>query len=416
MKRKLINIFIFCTISICCNAQVDGYKFYAALDSITASGFYNIVLTPNINAHLKTDYSDVRIVNAAGKWVPHAIHVPNKEINRDAFNLALSYKLIENNKTNSVIIINEKYRALNNIELSIRNTAAVRYCTLSGSDDSANWFVISDSVLINPITAESNNVNTFRFNFPLNNYQYYKLIIVNNNKDPLNIYKIASSVLYNESIYIQNKVIENPSTTIEQKDSGKISYIKVIQKNPYHFDEINISIGAVKYYVRNIEIFVPTSASHSFAHPGEMVTSYIFTNNSNLSFHVPLINPIVFYLKINNEDNLPLKVNKVNTTINEHFINAYLEKNESYRLIIGNENASLPNYDIAKLNLTLKDTATFIMPKDIITFPQQALKQKKKTNDKWIIWTALIAGLFILLLLTKKLLSELDKKNHHDNI
>jgi hypothetical protein len=417
MKRKWINIFVCCTISICCNAQVEGYKFYAALDSIKTSGFYNIVLSPEINAHLKTDYSDVRIVNGAGKWVPHALHVPNNEISRDAVNLELKYSLLENNKTNSIFIINEKYRALNNIELSIRNTAAERYCSLSGSDDSKNWYVINDSILINPTPTEAKSVNTFRVNFPLNNYKFYKLIIVNSNKDPLDINKITSSSVYNEPLFIQNKIIENPNTTIVQKDSGKISYIKVTQQHPCHFDGISLKISAIKYYVRKLDVFVPKDVKHSFSNPGQMVESFIFSNNSNLSFRLPIINDSVFYIIINNEDNLPLKINEVTTTVNEHFIKAYLENGNGYRLIMDNENATLPNYDITKLNITINDTVIFIQPKNIIPFPQQEIsKNKKPTNNKWIIWAALIIGLAILLLLTKKMIKEVDKKTTNDTI
>jgi hypothetical protein len=417
MKRKLINIFIYCIISICCNAQVEGYRFYAALDSIKTSGFYNIVLSPEINAHLKTDYSDVRIVNAVGKWVPHALHVPNNEISRDAVNLELKYSLIENNKTNSIFIINEKFRALNNVELSIRNTAAERYCSLSGSDDSENWFVINDSILINPTPTETKIENTFRLNFPLNNYKFYKLIIVNSNKDPLDINKITSSTIFNEPLYIQNKIIKNPITTIVQKDSGKISYIKVTQQHPYHFDGISLKISGVKYYVRKLDIFVPKDIKHSFSNPGQMVQSFIFSNNSNLSFPLPIINDSIFYIQINNEDNLPLKVNEVTTTINEHFIKTYLEKNDNYRLVMGNQNAALPNYDITKLNITIRDTAIFLHPNNIVALPQQeSTENKKTTNNKWIIWTALIAGLFILLLLTKKMIKEVDKKTNNDTI
>src|SRR5205809_666274 len=74
MRKKWSSIFVFSMIAICCNAQIAGYKFYTQLDSVKTSGFYNIELTPELNGHLKTDYSDLRIVNDSGKWVPHVLH------------------------------------------------------------------------------------------------------------------------------------------------------------------------------------------------------------------------------------------------------------------------------------------------------------------------------------------------------
>jgi hypothetical protein len=164
-------------------------------------------------------------------------------------------------------------------------------------------------------------------------------------------------------------------------------------------------------------VFSPTDAKHSFSNPGQLVETFTISNNSNLSFRLPIINDSIFYILINNEDNLPLKVMEVTTSFNEHFIKAYLEKGDYYRLIMGNENATLPNYDITKLNLTLIDTAIFIRQNNVVAFPKQEIKEnKKETNNKWIIWTALIAGLFILLLLTKKMIKEVDKKTTNDTL
>jgi hypothetical protein len=419
MKRKLINIFIYCIISICCNAQVEGYRFYAALDSIKTSGFYNIVLSPEINAHLKKDYSDVRIVNTVGKWVSHALHVPAYEITSHSANLDLKYSVLENNRANSIFIINGKDEKLNNIELSIRNSSAERYCSLSGSDDNKNWFVINDSILINPIPSDTKSKNTFNINFPLNDYNFYRLVIFNSNKDPYDVIGITSIAKIEDSGVFKSKVLVNPSPIISQKDSNKISYIKITQQHPYHFDGFNIKVSGVKYYSRNADIFIPTNPNHSFSNPGKLLQSFTISNNSNLNFHLPLlsINDSIFYLLVHNEDNLPLKINEVSTTINEHILKTYLEAGNSYRLIMGNGKAVEPIYDFAKLSFSFRDTATFLTIKNISAFPlQEKTEVKKETNNKWIIWTALLAGLFILLLLTKKMIKEVDKKTTNDTI
>jgi hypothetical protein len=416
MKRKLINIFVCCTISICSKAQTEGFKYYAQLDSIKTSEFYNIALTPTLNAHLKTDYSDIRIINLASKWVPHALHAPAYEISGTAANVELKYEQIENNKTNTTLILNA-VTALKNIEITIRNTAAERYCSLSGSDDNKNWFVINDSILISPIPTETKSINTFEINFPLNNYKYYKLNIKNSNKDPYEINKITSNSLIIESEKIKNKIIKNPTPSIFQKDSGKISYIKVMQQHPYHFDGFYLKLSGVKYYSRNIDFFIPTNTNHSFSNPGKLLQSYTIFNNSNLNFQLPLIKDSVFYLLINNEDNLPLKVNEAGTSLNERFITAYLEKDNQYKLIWGNENATAPIYDIEKLNIKLKDSATYLNINNIEVFPQQTIADtKNNSNNKWIIWVALVAGLSILLILTKKMIKEVDKKTTDDTI
>lgn len=417
MKRKWINIFICCIFSTYCNAQIEGFKFYAALDTVKTAGFYNIALMPEINAHLKTDYSDVRIVNASGKWVPHALHIPTQEIIKETVSTDLKFSVAENNKTNSIFLFDGKKMQLKNIELKIRNTGAERYCSLSGSDDGKNWFVINDSIFINPIPAQEENRNTFRIDFPLSNYSFYKLIVFNSNKNPYDVNGInTSSSIYDPTIY-QTKIFSNPATIILQKDSNKISYIKIIQQHPYHFDGFNIKVSAVKYFNRMMDLYLPNDAKHSFSNPGTLLQSYTISNNSNLSFRTPTIKDSVFYLLVHNEDNLALKVNEVNTTLDQPIIMAYLEIGNSYRLIMDNKNAVMPNYDITKLNLSLRDTAPFLNPKKIIVFPlQEKTEAKNETNNKWVIWVSLITGLAILLLLTKKMIKEVDKKTNNDTI
>ena len=93
INKKLINFLFFFSVSLPTFAQKDGYKFYTNLDSIKKSGFYNIVLSPAINAKLKTDYSDVRIINNANKWVPHVFHSPVNEISRNAIQFNLKFSL-----------------------------------------------------------------------------------------------------------------------------------------------------------------------------------------------------------------------------------------------------------------------------------------------------------------------------------
>ncbi len=416
MKRKLINIFICLCISICSNAQIEGYKYFAFIDSIKKSGFYNISLLPEINAHVKTDYSDVRIVNAASKWVPHALNVPAYQITSHSGNWDLKYSVLENNKKNSIFIINGKDRKLNNIELSIRNSSAERYCSLSGSDDNAQWSVINDSILINPTASDNKSENTFNIDFPLNDYNFYRLVIFNSNKDPYDIIGITYIAKMEDPSIFKSKVILNSTPTISQKDSNKISYIKITQQHPYHFDGFNIKVSGVKYYARNADLFIPTNANHSFSKPGKLLHSYILSNNSSLSFSLPLVNDSVFYLLIHNEDNLPLKINEVNTTLNEHILKTYLEAGDSYRLLMDNEKALEPIYDITKLNISLRDSAPFITTKSITEFPKQEIIIVKESNNKWMLWASLIAGLAVLLLLTKKMIKEVDKKTNNDTI
>lgn len=82
MRKKTINILLLLLISTCTHAQTQGYKYSATLDTVSTAGFYNIALSPMLTAHLKTDLSDIRVINEEGKWVPHVVRIPGGRANK----------------------------------------------------------------------------------------------------------------------------------------------------------------------------------------------------------------------------------------------------------------------------------------------------------------------------------------------
>ena len=411
INKKLINFLFFISVSLPTFAQKDGYNFYTNLDSIKKSGFYNIVLSPAINAKLKTDYSDVRIINNANKWIPHVFHSPGNEISRNAIQFNLKFSLQESNKTKTTIIINAT-KPINNIELLIKNTSVQKFCTLSGSNDNNNWFIISDSILLNPIPSEKSTVSNLKINFVESNYTNFKLVIYNRNKDPYNVL----AILQNATIIgffsnFMDSSWRNPVTTLVQKDSGKFSYIKINQQKTFHFNEINIKAEGIKYYNRNVDLYISDNKTNSFTIPGRFIQSFSIANNSKLELKLPTQNAPTFYLTIHNEDNPALQINEVNTTLSYCYITAYLEKDNDYKLIMGNEQATLPNYDITKDYPNVKNSVTLVNTGKIFAYKNiEEIKTDSYTNSKWIIWAAIIFTLLILLFFTKSMITEVNKK------
>jgi hypothetical protein len=408
MKKKWISFLLFGLISFYCSAQTEGYKFYVPLDTVKKSGFYNIEVTPELSAHVKTDYSDIRIINKNNKWVPHMLHTPwYEQISLVAHDQQFS--IIENSKISTGILIGGVQTRLSNIGLIITNTAAERFCTLSGSDDKKNWFVINDSIVLKPIPSENGSENTLRIDFPPTNYRFYRVVIHNNNKDPFNIKGVVeySNV---EILSPLRKVNNNPATTIQQKDSGKISYIKISQQQPYHFDNISLQLSGVRYYNRKVDLYIPYSDKHTFANPGGLLQTFTVSNNSTLQLKIPLTKASVFYLLINNEDNLPLTVGAVKTTCRNHYITAYLDSGNNYSLIMDNENAVMANYDLSGLNNKISDSIPSLQFGKITAFPETVMPVKTEKNNNWMLWVTIAAALLILLFFTSKMLKEVDKR------
>ena len=352
MNRKLYSIALFCYLNAgSLQAQTAGFHYRAKIDSIRESGLYNIELTAAINAHLKTDYSDLRIINQAGKWVPHLIRKPNGAavVEETAINFPIVKK--ENSTTISKITVKNSAEKISNLVFGLKNTEAEKFGMLTGSDDGKNWFTIIDSIEIKPQKARGNNPATFTIDFPPVYYKYYQLAINNNGKAPFNIISACNLASTGANTRNSNlESIENPAATFVQKDSGNQSFIRVTQQAAYHFDKFSIKIDGLKYFYRQAALYFPQSATHSFSNPGQQIQSFTIDNNSELKFTVNTSNAVTFYILIQNEDNLPLKLSEVKT-FNTHFVaTAYLEQGNQYSVLLDNAAAITPNYDTKQLS------------------------------------------------------------------
>ena len=407
MKRKQYSLLLPLVFTACCaTAQTSGYHYKAVINPVKESGLYNILLTPAITAHLKIDYSDLRIVNSAGKWVPHLLRTINSEKAADAVLWTLPFSKKENSSNNTELIITND-SSISNFILKMKNTAAERYGTLTGSDDAKNWFVINDSILINPSKMDDENEAGFNVYFPQTNYRYYKIIINNKGKSPFNILGVQTAAPANDTTLPKSFV--NPAVRIFQQNSGKYSYVRITQSAAFHFDEIQLKITGVKYFYRNVGLYIPSSANHSFRNPGQLQQSFIISNNSTLQYKIPTVNAAVFYLVVSNEDNLPLKIEAVKTFNSYLFATAYLEKENKYELILDNTAATAPLYDLQQLDIGAAASLPEATIGNIVAISQPVVNGKKK-DDNWMVWLAIAAASLVLSFFTFKLVRDMNKE------
>lgn len=413
MKKKLCSLLLFCIITASSSvAQIAGWHYEAALDSTKEAGFYNIVLTPAICAYLKTDYSDLRIVNDSGKWVPHLLRLPNSELTAEDILWELPIIKKENTTAFTELIVKGRSSNISTLVLELKNTDAERFSTLTGSDDSKKWFIINDSILIKPNKPVDEVQVGFNIHFPPNDYKFYRLVLHNNGKAPFNIIGVGTvEPATGSDTNLVHRPIENPATTIQQKDSVKLSYIKVTQQANYHFNELHLKVSGVKYFSRTVGLYIPASTVHSFNNPGQLVKYFIVSNNSNLQFRMPIIiNAPVFYLIIQNEDNLPIKIDEVKTYKSYQVATVYFEKGNHCKLLMDNATATEPNYDLKNLAISNKllQSLPAINISGIKAIPQPAAAASP-ANNKWLIWLTIAAAAFVLGFFTYRLVSEMNK-------
>ncbi len=412
MKKKRINCFITgCLFSLTGFAQTDGYRFTAEIEKVNESGFYNILFTPALKAHLKKDYSDLRIINTAGKWVPHLLRYPKGE--QTNHNVLYDLQIVKQKEdlVSSEIIVKALAGPLSNFTILTRNTDVERFGILTGSDDSTSWFVINDSVLIKPV-ASTPNESKFSFHFRPNTYRFYKLTILNKGKAPYAIKAATTEAAAFEEGSNQSLLmpVKNPAPTIVQQDSATTSYIKVSQKEGYHVDEVELSLSGSHFFNRDVRLFIPAPGREMNLLAGNLIASFVISSNNSLRFSVPVFKEPTFYIAIDNEDNLPLKVEAVTTYSKNHIATVYLEKNNRYAMIMGNETATIPRYDLQAGDIDVKKILPVVATGKVSLLPVKEPAAAAWYNNKWTLWIFIAAAASILCFFTFRLIKEMGGK------
>lgn len=415
MKRITSSIALL-LLGICCKAQTEGFAYKASLDSVKASGFYNIEILPPVSLHCKTDYSDIRIVNGQGKWVPHLLRLPSEEYH--VATLIADMPFVSKIVAASAVTCVVKSSALlvSHIQLVMKNTSAQRSCSISGSMDGKEWFIINDSIRLQEVATTKGDETTCHLQFPPSSYAYFKLVVDSKKTDPVNIVQLGLVDGAYEALpaSAKKRLQDNPNCTLVQKDSAKASYIQVTQPAAYQFEWLALQVSGVKYFNRKVDVYIPDGNEHSFAKPGRLLQTITISNNSTLQFYLPQVKTKVFYLIVHNDDNLPLQMVSVKTALRYRVLSTYLEKGERYQLLMGNPGAVAPVYDLVQLNGKLPKldipTLSMIGPISATGAATELPATAPKGNNPYLLWGSIGLALLILLYFTTKLLKEVNKQ------
>lgn len=385
------------------------FKYSVQLNSVKETGFYSIPITPELGSYLKTDLSDLRIIDENKQAVPYIIDMPLERRIHDVV-LLFDQKII--NKTTigsktTIIIENPDIQGLSNFSFELKNAAAERTGSLSGSDNNKDWFVILDSFILQASGEYTKSTHSQLINFPASNYKYFRLTINNEEKKPLNIIKIGSTMAPSLMDSTEQAFFKNPSPAFLQKDTNQYSLLTIAFSRPFQINKVQLSFTGQAFYKRKAKFFTKLNGSLSSTWYSREEHNIVISSDNFSGYSIPIIKADTIYLLIENGDNPPLKVSYVSTEVVTRNIIAQLEKDKFYSLLLDNRDAVKPEYDLEQF----KDSITNYTPvgiKSIAPLVQIEADNKEPPNKQWI-WPVIIVVLAILSFLTWKLTTDIKK-------
>ncbi|MDI9364789.1 MAG: hypothetical protein QM541_07550 [Flavobacterium sp.] len=402
-KVAVIAVGLFALLRV--NAQQQGFKFKASVDTVSVSQFYKIALAPSITSKCLPTLQDIHIVDENGKQVAYILKQQQGVETKSQFT---SFAIISNKKESDkqvhITVENKQANTISKLWVITSNTDAKRLVDVTGSNNQKDWFIIKEKLPFNNAINTKETTTAYSIDLPLSGYKYYQIVFIGKDVLPPNILNVG---VYSND-YVSAKNIDNPKPIISQKDSSnKYTYVQLQLNAPHQIDELEITISGVKFYRRLMSVYTSDSK-----HP-------IFVQNNYVSSDASLTFPINTHackllLAIDNEDNQPLKIEGVITRQLHKYLLTYLEANKQYTLQFGNSNALVPKYDLGFFKDSIADfkTATVNIGNIIEITPQANTLVPTKNNKKaLLIWIAIGTVLIILLLMVKKMLQQLHKKD-----
>lgn len=397
MIRLLKNSVLPVLVLVCMHAQAQ-FKNKAALASVVKTGFYAIAVTPELSSYIKTDFSDLRVMDEKGQQVPYVIR---GSVVGEYDTTYTQLKIIQSRQDDSgrtiITIENVERASLSSIAVLIRNASVSRNIDITGSDDNLHWFSIIDNGILGKREITDTDRYVQAISFPLSSYRYFKLTVYNGKNAPLNI--ISAGVYKFTGTKNKSPLIYNPVSNFVQIDSSDgTSYIHIIDSNAFHKLVIKLVLKGEKFFYRSGKII----------EGNKIIGGINIFADTALSTISPVFNAKDWWIRIYNGDNPPLKVTSVITAQELTQVVAWLDSGKVYHLEMNDSSAVAPVYDLQQFKDSIPNNVTEIKYFNIQ--PLEIVKPVPATSffkQAWI-WPVMIGVLALLVLFTMKLAKEMN--------
>jgi len=387
----------------------DSFAYKAPLDIISQAGFYRVILTPEVLAKCNENLSDIRISHAgvwpgesgnvtAGTFIPYVLKTDFPTYHGESF---IEFPILPVQKDDSVGDIrigNWSGTAIDSLLLQISPSATIRNWTLSGSNDGQKWFAIREHIQVS-FPSSGLPYHEMILAFPKSNYHYFKITQEDKGVLPLNIVR-AGVVTKHTGVQRYRPV---PSPVITQKDSSNHhSYINLNFPEPYLVEQVKVYIKSPRFFNRSAFLF---------DNEGEMNRASLILTPDNLTIDIDPVKSRSLLLDIDNEDNAPLVLDKVEASQKQRYLLTWLEPGK-YELLAGDKHALAPKYDLRYFVDTVSREPAALMPGPLTptNIPPLAPSKPPKDYKGVYLWAAIIVVLFLLIWLCLNMLKSIQHR------
>ncbi|MCH7959845.1 MAG: DUF3999 family protein [Candidatus Hydrogenedentes bacterium] len=438
---------VLCALALCCawtaqSGAVEAedrfdardWAWTAPVEQSDAEGeFLRLTITPDIMDKSHSSLRDLRVLDHAGKLVPHVLHFDRTEAELAWGSTTLMNRTFRIGNFDRTVIHFPDRTQRNRIRVGLSGDNYRRYALLEGSEDKSNWAAVASTWMFK-VPNDGEIFETDIFRFPTNDFPYLRLTVLNMEDETRRIHIRSVKYAHYKQAEIETTSVTLTATFVEPDDTEreKNATILVIDLgyNNLPLEELRLEITN-PYFYRPFDLSGRRAETETIQRKSE-------TGWDDIERDIPWshLRRGVFYriqkdgemeeqlavekirtpyrylrLRIFNGDDAPLKLDAAAVVAQRRALGSLVfahAHGETYSLIFGNEKASAPKYDLARAieGVDEIDVPTVgLGAVNALIFEPEA--PAWSTQYAWVIWVVLIVAVVLMVGLIGRNMSNL---------
>ncbi len=361
------------------------------LPEVNSDGFYRIEIPVEYGGFFTPSFSNVRISDGSQHDVPY---IPGQAI--EEFQSQFKpYEIIskEQRKGCCTQLIFRADGQINNIQLRIRNAETSKRASLLGSDDRNTWFALKEKFSLSWVDGKDNTFEIRIIDFPLSNYNYYKIEIDDSLTAPLNILEVGS---YSHPSRRRTLLpLADPSIEVKREGTQE-TRIALQWDTLQRIDRLNIHASGPPLFRRHGLLYAISKVGDSGKKDKRnLIGSVELSSGKAAEIDLPLTYASNLELVIDDGDSPPLKIDAVKAYQVQRFLIAWLEGGKSYNVLVHDKSMRAPVYDLELFRDQVPEETAVIKPAELVK-PVRVQSGDDPFFSSGAMWAAIILIIGIL--------------------
>ncbi len=292
----------------------------------------------------------------------------------------------------------------------IGNSAGSKDYVIEGSDDQKTWFGLVNNGKFTQLYSDDQTSVVKSSSFPLTDYRYIRVVLDNKNSAPVQVLAIGEQVT--KEVTQHYEPLQHVSFDRKEDNKNKETILTIRKNGRSPIDYIRFHIATPAHYHRQATLYtVRTETRKRKTHTYDQPVAYITLNDQQTNeFTIEDIAEDLFYIRIKNEDNVPLTIDSLSFFQKPVTILADLKQGETY-VLDADSSRTLPNYDLGKTAIDFRANFSQATVQGIEKMARQPANEQKHNTGRLILFLGSIAGVLAIFYFGASLLKDMKKKS-----